>query len=194
MRGFTKRIIALTLAGAGATTAMVIGAGAACAATDASGTVTLTLSDSFVTQLALHGVIIVPEGTAAESASGGNVVLTFSVTGGDGSLDNYAGSLLTSGSFVGFSFNGGFINLTALNYNVFNESWDASINGGSDTPVLDLNGNWDATVADPDQSMAATQLTVDPAGAAALDSVLNTDAFVANANVGSFSASWVLGS
>ena len=196
MRAFTKRAVALTAVGAAASAAVMIGAGAASAAVTA-GTITLTINDSYVAQLAKAGVAIVPQDAASVTydSSAGTVSITFTVTGGTGSLDNYAGAVDAGGALLAFSFDKGLhtASLASLNLNVFNDSFDATPSGGSDTPLLDLNGDISATDDDPAQSLAADQLTIDPAGAALLNADLHTNVFTANENIGTFSAAWTEG-
>lgn len=195
MRAFTKRAVVLAVVGAATSAGVLIGAGAASA--DATGgTITLTINDSYVAQLAEAGVVILPKdaATVTYDNTADTVSITFTVSGGTGSLDNYAGAVDATGSVLGFSFDNGLhaVNLSSLNFNVFNDSFNGTPSGGSDTPILDLNGDINATRNDPNQSMTADQLTIDPAGAALLDSVLDTSAFTANENIGSFSAAWTV--
>jgi len=196
MRAFTKRAIALTAVGAAASAALIISAGAASA--DATGgTITLTINDSYIAQLAEAGVVILPQDDASVTYdnTAGTVSITYAVTGGDGSLDNYAGAVDASGSLLGFSIDHGLhtVELGSLNLNVFSDSFNATPTGGSDTALLDMNGDVNATIADPNQSLSADQLTIDPAGAALLDAALHTNAFTANQNIGSINAAWTIG-
>ena len=196
MRAFTKRAVALTAIGAATSAAVLISAGAASAATVTGGTITLTINDSYVAQLAKAGVVLVPQDAASVTYdnTADTISITFTVSGGTGSLDNYAGAVDASGSVLGFSFDHGvhFVSLSSLNFNVLNDSFDGTPSGGSDTPVLDLNGDIAASINDPDQSISADQLTIDPAGAALLNSALGTNAFSANENIGTFSAAWTV--
>lgn len=196
MRAFTKRAVALTAVGAATSAAVLLGAGAASA--DATGgTITLTINDSYIAQLAKAGVVILPQDASSVtySSSAGTVSITYAVTGGAGSLDNFAGTVDASGGLLGFSVDRGLhvVDLGSLNFNVLFDSFNATPSGGSDTALLDLNGDINASIADPAQSISADQLTIDPAGAALLDADLHTNAFTANENIGSFSAAWTVG-
>jgi hypothetical protein len=193
MRAFSKRAVALTAIGAAASAGVMISAGAASA--DAiGGTITLTINDSYIAQLAEAGVVIAPENAASVTydSSADTVSITFTVDGGTGSLDNYAGAVDATGALLSFSVDHGLhtVALGSLNFNVLFDSFDATPTGGSDTALLDLNGDINATDDDPAQSIAADQLTIDPAGAALLNADLHTGAFTANENIGSFSAAW----
>jgi hypothetical protein len=196
MRAFTKRAVALTAIGAATSAAVLISAGAASAATVTGGTITLTIDDSYIAQLAKAGVVLVPQGEASATYdnSAGTVTITFTVSGGTGSLDNYAGAVDATGSVLGFSIGNGVhaVDLTSLNFNVYNDSFDGTPSGGSDTPILDLNGDTSATIADPNQSITADQLTIDPEGASLLNAALGTNVFTANENIGTFAAAWTV--
>lgn len=196
MRAFTKRAAVLAAVGAVTSAGVMISAGAA-SADVTGGTITLTINDSYVAQLAEAGVVLLPQDAASVTYdnSAGTLSITFTVSGGTGSLDNYAGAVDATGSVLGFSVDRGLhvVDLSSLNFNVFNDSFDGTPAGGSDTPILDLNGDFTASRNDPNQSLTADQLTLDPAGAALLNSALNTSAFTANENIGSFSASWTVG-
>lgn len=196
MRAFTKRAIALTTVGVAASAALAISAGAASAAAT-GGTITLTINDSYIAHLAAAGVVILPQDDASVSYdnTADTVSITYTVTGGDGSLDNFAGAVDASGSLLGFSIDHGLhvAELGSLNLNVLFDTFDVTPTGGSDTALLDLNGNIDASIDDPSQSLAADQLTVDAAGAALLNADLHTKVFTAGQNIGSLSAAWTVG-
>jgi hypothetical protein len=196
MRAFSKRAVALAAIGAAASAGVMISAGAASA--DATGgTITLTINDSYIAQLAKAGVVVVPENAASVTSdnTAGTVSITFTVSGGTGSLDNYAGAIDATGALLSLSVDHGLhtVALGSLNFNVLFDSFNATPTGGSDTALLDLNGDINATDDDPAQSLSADQLTIDPAGAALLNADLHTNAFTANQNIGSFSAAWTEG-
>ena len=195
MRAFSKRAVALAAVGAAASAAVVISAGAA-SADVTGGTITLTINDSYIAQLAKAGVVIVPENAATVSydSSADTVSITYTVNGGTGSLDNYAGAVDATGALLSLSVDHGLhtVSLGSLNLNVLFDSFNATPTGGSDTALLDLNGDISATDDDPAQSLAADQLTIDPAGAALLNADLHTSVFTANENIGSFSAAWTV--
>jgi hypothetical protein len=146
MRAFTKRAIALTTVGVAASAAFAVSAGAASAAAT-GGTITLTINNSYIAHLASAGVVILPQDDASVSYdnTAGTVSITYTVTGGDGSLDNFAGAVDASGSLLGFSIDHGLhvAELGGLNLNVLFDTFDATPTGGSDTALLDLNGNID---------------------------------------------------
>ena len=196
MRAFTKRAVALTAIGVATSAGVMFSAGAA-SADVTGGTITLTINDSYIAQLAKAGVAIVPQGAASVTydTTAKTVSITFTVDGGSGSLDNYAGTVETSGSVLAFSCDKGLhtVSLGSLNFNVLFDTFDATPTGGSDTPLLDLNGDVSATINDPAQSIAADQLTIDATGAALLNADLHTTAFTADENIGSFSAAWTVG-
>lgn len=196
MRALMKRAVAVTAVAAAASAAFVISAGAASAAAT-GGTITLTINDSYIAQLAKAGVAILPQDDASVTYdnTAHTVSISYAVTGGNGSLDNFAGAVDAGGSLLGFSIDDGVhvVELGSLNLNVLFDTFDATATGGSDTALLDLNGDIGASIDDPAQSLSADQLTIDPAGAALLNADLRTKAFSADQNIGSFSAAWTVG-
>lgn len=196
MRALTKRVIASAAVAAAASAALTISAGAA-SADATSGTITLTINDSYIAQLAKAGVAILPQDDAAVTYDNTThtVSISYAVTGGNGSLDNFAGAVDAGGSLLGFSIDNGVhvVELGSLNLNVLFDTFDATPTGGSDTALLDLNGDISASIDDPSQSLASDQLTIDAAGAALLNADLHTKVFSADQNIGGFSAAWTVG-
>lgn len=189
MFAHSRRIFALSLAGATTAALVVVGAGAANA--DVSGgTVTLTVNDSYLAQLAEAGVVLVPESAAAVTAAGGTVSVAFTATGGLGDLANFAGAVNLSGSVLALSLRGKVVTLADLNLNLNSGSIDGVTASGTDTPLFDLAGTQDATINGSDEQYQASELTIDPAGADLLDSALGTHVFTAGQVIGSFSGDW----
>jgi hypothetical protein len=197
------RVLGVPVAAAGIVAGAVVAAPAAHAQTvniDTSGTVAITVPLSYVVQLAKAGVVEfpVPLSELSVDTSNETATVTFSVTGGDADVNVTFGELDLSGSVDVADVNGHAVSLGGLELDVANGQIDATP-AGSSTPVvlLDLGGNVvSSSTASSTNPLAssdvydASELTVDPAGAAYLDSALHTSAFQAGQDVGSMSASW----
>jgi hypothetical protein len=202
MRRSWARLLAVPAVAIGITAGAAIVAPAAFAQTDSAGTVTVTVPLSYVAQLAKAGVIVVPVPLSELSVNSANqtATITFTVTGGDGDVGTFSGQVDLSGKLHYTAVSGHRVNtvpVRGLDLNLVNADIEGTPAGRS-TPValLDLNGsiafnvteNADNTYA---ESISASDLTVDPDGAAYLDRALHTKAFVANQDTGgSMAASW----
>jgi hypothetical protein len=197
VRGFNKRVVALPVVGIGAAALVALAGGVADAAVS-TGTVTLTVSDSFIAQLAESGVALVPtDATVTYNSSADTVSIAYTATGGDATLTNGTGTIQLSGGLLGFSIAGKVVYLSSLEFDLYNGQFDGAVSGGTVTPLLDLAGNSTGTISGADQTFASNELNVDPEGAALLDGALDTGVFntLANdgADAGSFSAAWTTG-
>jgi hypothetical protein len=197
------RVLGVPVAAAGIVAGVAVAAPAAHAQTvniDTSGTVAITVPLSYIAQLAKAGIVEfpVPVSELSVDTSAETATVTFSVTGGDGDVNVTFGQVDLSGSVDVADANGHAVSLGGLQLDVANGQIDGTP-AGSSTPVvlLDLGGNVVSSstpsstnpLASSD-TYSASELTVDPAGAAYLDSALHTSAFQAGQNVGSMSASW----
>jgi len=203
MRRSWARLLAVPAVAIGITAGAAVAAPAAFAQTDSAGTVAVTLPFSYIAQLAKAGVVVVPVPLSELSVNKSNqtVTITFTVTGGDGDVGTFSGQVDLSGK----------LNVTAtkhhkvtrvtlrkLNLNLVTGDIDGTLAcSKTSVALLDLAGN----IAFSDtpnpagtayaETYSASDLTVDPAGAAALDSALHTTAFVANGDTGgSMASSW----
>jgi len=196
MRGIRKRAMALPAAAAGALALVMAGGGAAHAATFSSGTVSLTVSDAWVAQLAKAGVALVPQNysTLTFDNTAKTVTITFAATGGDANLGNGAGSLSLSGGILGFSLHGKTVSLGSLLFDLSNAQFDGATSTSGEVPLVDLAGSVDGTITPAadgtTQFIESSNLDLDAAGAALLDSALGTHAFTAGQNIGAFSSTW----
>jgi hypothetical protein len=197
------RVLGVPVAAVGIVAGAAVAAPAAHAQTvniDTSGTVAITVPFSYVLQLAEAGVVEfpVPLSELSVDTSNETATVTFTVTGGDADVNVTFGQLDLSGSVDVADANGHAVSLSGLELDVANGQVDATPPGSS-TPVvlLDLGGSVvSASTPSSTNPLAssdvyeASELTVDPAGAAYLDSALHTSAFQAGQDVGSISASW----
>jgi hypothetical protein len=166
--------------------------------TDTSGTVSITVPLSFVEQLAKAGIVEfpVPLSDLSVNTSNETATATFTVTGGDADVSIFYGSLDLSGSVDVADANGNVVTLGGLQLDVFNGQFDATP-AGSSTPVvlLDLKDNISGVTPGTGSTTDvydSSDLVVDSAGAAYLNSALGTSAFQAGQQVGTLSSSWTV--
>jgi hypothetical protein len=192
VRSLGKRVLALPAAAAGAMALVAVGAGAAHAAAITGGSVTLTVKAAWVAQLAKAGVVVVPQGDSSltYNAAAKTFSVTFAATGGDADLNLGAGSVDYSGSLLGFSCKGRTVSLGSLLFDLENGQFDGASAAGGELALADLGGTVDGTISGTTQTFESSDLDLDPAGAAYLDSALGTKAFTAGQSIGSFSATW----
>ena len=196
MRAITKRFMALPVATAGAVALVLAGSGAAHASMFENGSVSITLSDSFLNQLANHGFHVTPQGYSSLTHDSTNhtETITFAATAGDASLNNGAGSLSLSGDII-IKHWCHTVKLSSLMFNLTGASVDGSTTTSGDQQLLDLAGSVGGSVtpnADGSNTQVVTSdnLDIDTNGAAFLNTALHSRQFIAGQNVGSFSATW----
>jgi hypothetical protein len=195
VRRSVARLLTIPAAAAVATgTALAAASPAFADVTDTGGSATVTEPFSYIAQLAKAGAVQVPLPPAMASVDTTNKVVntTFPVTGGNADATTLSGTLNLGGSLKVITRKGR-VTLTNVTYSMDSETINATP-AGSSTPIalLDLGGAIVVTPNGTSQSVTASELDVDPAGAAYLDSALHTSAFVAGQNAGSFSASWTV--
>jgi hypothetical protein len=193
VRRSIARFLAIPVAAVGVMAGAAVAAPAAFAQTDTGGTVTVTVPLSYVLQLAEAGVVSfpVPLSELSVDFSTETATITFNVTGGDGDVNIFYGSVDLSGTLDIADANGNVVSVGGLDLNLENGDIEGTPAGSSTSvPLLDVNGNITYVTGTTSQSYDASELTVDPAGAAYLNSALHTSAFVAGQDVGSLAATW----
>jgi hypothetical protein len=178
---------------AGVLGGIAVAAPAASAQTDTGGTVAITVPFSYVEQLAKAGVVEFPVPLSELSVNTTNqtVTVTFTVTGGDGNVNVFLGSLDLSGSVVIADANGNEVTFNNLQLNLQEGEIVGTPEGSSTVvPLLDVAGTISSVPGTTSQSYNASELNVDPAGVSYLNSTLNTSAFNDTADVGSMAATW----
>ncbi|MFC1417103.1 hypothetical protein [Streptacidiphilus cavernicola] len=161
--------------------------------TPASGSAVISESNSFVTQSALAGIVSVPlpSATASYSSSTG-LSGTFPVTGGNASLTLAFGSIQLGGSLLlvdARTLKSVTFSRLALDIDTFQIT---GVPQGSSTavPLLDPAGDITIDVNGAVQTLAASDLDVDPAGATYLDAQLHTSFFTPGQSVGSLTVNF----
>lgn len=192
MFGSKFRVVALPVAAVGALALVGLAAGQANAETIASGTGTFTVPLSVETALAHSGVVVVSSGAASSSYD--NTTKTFTVvytaTGGDADVSNFDGTVDYSGSVkVVNVFNGKSVTLSTLQLDLLDDQIDLTAEGTA-SPYLDLAGTQSAAINGASQSVSASELDLDAAGADSLNKALGTCAFSAGTDFGSFTTTY----
>jgi hypothetical protein len=193
MRRSLARFLAVPVVAVGALAGVAVAAPSAFASTDTGGTVTVTIPLSYLNQLAKAGVVEfpVPLSEATISTTDQTATVTLPVTGGDGDVRAFFGSVDLGGQFVIASAKGKEVTLGSLDLNLENGDIEAIPAGGSTpVPLLDLAGDLTDNPGVTSQSINASEMNIDPAGAAYLNRALHTSAFAAGQNVGSMAATW----
>lgn len=140
------------------------------------------------------GIVAVPKGFQSISYDNDaqSVSTTFAVTGGDANISVFVGTVEHAGSITIVDA------LTGRSVVIGDLALDAStdeltgVPQGSQTPIafLDLAGGQTFTVDGAQQSLSASEVDVDAAGASYLDGALHTHFYVAGQAVGSFSTTF----
>ena len=169
--------------------------------TDTGGTAAVTVPFSYIAQLAKAGVVEVPlpPATVTVDKSAQTVTTTFPVTGGNADVGTLSGVVEVGGTLKIFSRCGKHIRrvtLTDIAVSIDATAIVATPKGSTtQLPLLDIGGDVVITGTTPgstSQSLTASELTVDPVGAAYLNSALHTNAFQAGAVAGSLDAAWTV--
>jgi hypothetical protein len=196
MFGSRSRVVAASIAVAGAVALALTAAGTANAVTVTGGTGTLTVNDSYLLGLAKQGIVVVPTHTQSVSsnATTKTVTVVYAATGGNADLTAFNGRVLYSGdlTFVNVQ-NGEHATVSSLNFQVFSDTFAGTANDGTTTAVLDAKGSRQATSSGATQTFSASDLEIDSTGASFLDTALGTTAFSGGDQVGSFTTSFTRG-
>jgi hypothetical protein len=167
---------------------------------DTSGTVALTIPLSYVAQLAKAGIVVAPTPLSELSINTSNqtATITTTVTGGTADVSVLYGVLDISGNlnFAHILRPVGAAVLGSLAVDIGNAQIDGTP-AGSSTPVVLMDTeqattSWTPGTTSTTDTYDSSQVVVDPAGAAYLDSVLHTSEFQAGQVVGTLSATWTV--
>jgi len=192
-----SRILA-PAAGIAGVAALVLGvAGPAAADTVATGGTT-TISVPATTELALlqAGIVAVPlpDATTSYDSTAQAFNIALPVTGGNANLNTFIGQLDHSGSIVVYDArsNKG-TTISAIKIDLFNSVVTGELTGSTaDVPILDIAGDTSFSVTGATQSLAASELNLDPVGASALNKTLHTTFFIAGKTLGSLSTTFTV--
>jgi len=191
MRIPAKRALALPVAALSAVALAGFAAGTADADV-VSGSVTLTVDASFLAGLAQHGIGFLPSNYTALSYSDGAAKVTYPLSAGTAEVTTFSGTAPAPGGIFGFDIKSlKLVDLQSLIFDLGDSQFDGQGSASvGEVPLFDITGTTFGAVSGTSETYSGSELTLDPAGAAYLNSALGTSAFVAGANVGSFTASW----
>ncbi|MFC1433129.1 hypothetical protein ACEZDB_21025 [Streptacidiphilus sp. N1-3] len=187
-----NKLVSLAVAAAAAL-ALGISAPAFADGTPASGSAVISEGNTFFAQAAQAGIVAVPLPSATVSYSGSTGLSgTFPVTGGTASLTLAFGSIQLGGSLLlvdARTLKSVTFDQLALDVDTFQIT---GVPQGSTTavPLLDPAGDLEIDVNGTVQTLTASDLDVDPAGAAYLDSRLRTSFFTGGQSVGSLTVAF----
>jgi hypothetical protein len=191
MRISAKRAIALPVAALSAVALAGFAAGTANADV-VSGSLTLTVNASFLAGLAQHGIGFVPSGYSSLSYADGAATVTYALSAGSAEVSTYSGDAPVDGGIFGFDLKSlKLVDLQSLIFDLGDSQFDGQGSAAvGEVPLLDITGTTFGAKSGTAEVYSGSELTLDPAGAAYLDSALGTSAFTAGTQVGSFTASW----
>jgi hypothetical protein len=189
----------LTALGAGLISAAAIAvssAGPAIADTaDTGGSAALSVPRAVIVGLAKSTVIMLPGSPASASYGAGAETFSMPVTGGTGEVSNFTGTVDLGGKLVVINTKAGHtVTITNLELNFFTGALTGVLPGRTThTPLGYLSGNL-STSNDPGppatETVSATEVDMSGKLASALNTALNTKAFVRGTNIGSFTATF----
>src|SRR5882757_3747375 len=192
----SPRVIASAALGiAGATALVIASAGSASADTVATGGSTvISVPATTVAAAARAGIVAAPTKPATVKFNKTTKAFdtSFPVTGGDADVPTFTGTLEHGGKIVIANCKKRkFATISQLNLDLVTNVISGIVTGSKDPVALfDLAGDGSFSVDGPTQTYSATELDVDPAGAAALDAALKTTFFNGGQNIGSFTTTF----
>jgi len=189
----------LTALGAGLVTAAAVAvwaSGPALADTvDTGGTASLSVPRAIVVGLAKSTIITMAGSPASSSFLKGFDTMTMPVTGGNGEVGNFFGTVELGGSlFVINAKAGKTVKITGLEVNFFTGALTGVFPGQTQhTPLGFFGGNM-STSSDPGppatETFSADEVDLSAKAATALNTALKTTVFVRGANIGAFTTTF----
>ena len=189
----------LTALGAGliaAAALAVSSAGPALADTvDTGGSASLAIPDTFLVGLAKSAIIVLPESPVTSSDATGADTYTLPVTGGNGEVSNFYGTLDLGGSInVVDAATGKSVAITGLELNFFTGALTGTFPGAAKhTTLAYLNGDMsESSSAGPPatETFSCDELDLSLKAATALNTGLGTKAFKKGTSIGAFTTTF----
>ncbi len=189
----------LTALGAGLITAAALAissAGPALADTaDTGGSASLAIPDTFLVGLAKSAIIVLPETPVTSSDATGADTYTLPVTGGNGEVSNFYGTLDLGGSIkVVDAATRKSVAITGIELNFFTGALTGIFPGGTKhTTLAYLNGDMSSSSsAGPPatETFSCDELDLSAKAATALNTRLGTKAFKKGTSVGAFTTTF----
>jgi len=194
--GRKSRLAALGAAMITAAAFAVSASGPALADTaDTGGTATINLTSAYLANLANSNVIVLPGAPVTSSFASGLDAYTLPVAGGDGEVTIFFGKVDLGGTLVLINAKAGKpVTVTNLQVNFFTGALTGQLPGGTTQTALAYFGGNEATStsAGPPatESFSADQLSLSGKAAKALNTRLNTTAFITGTDIGTFATTF----
>lgn len=189
----------LTALGAGLISAAAIAVSSAGPAvadtTDTGGSAALSVPRTVVVGLAKSTIIMLPGSPASATYGAGAETFSMPVTGGTGEVSNFTGIVDLGGKLVVINTKGGHTaTITDVELNLFTGALTGVLPGStSHTPLGYLSGDL-STSTDPGppatETVSASEVDMSGKLASALNTALNTKAFVKGTDLGAFTATF----
>ena len=166
--------------------------------TDTGGSATITVPRSYVVGLAKQGVILLAGGPASASytAGQGNASstesCTFTVTGGNGEVANFYGTVQLGGTLVVINAaHSQTATITDLRLDFFNGTLTGVIDGASaPTAIAYISGSLTESTGTGTETFSASKLMLSGKAATALNAALGTKAFLRATDIGAFTTTF----
>lgn len=188
--------------GAGLITAAAVALSASAPAladtADTGGSATITIPRADLVGLAKVGILVLPGGPAASSYTQGPSnfssfdAFTFPVTGGNGEVSNFSGTVDLGGSLTLInSAHSQTVTISGLELNFFTGALEGIIGAGPHhTTIAWIGGNLSSSTGSGTETFSSTQLTVAAKGASQLNAALGTKALIKGIILGSFTTTY----
>jgi hypothetical protein len=162
---------------------------------DTGGTATISLTSTYLLNLAKSNVIVLPGAPVTSSFANGLDAYTLPVTGGNGEVSIFFGKVDFGGSLVLLNGKAGkTVTITNVQLNFFTGALTGQLPGGTTQTALGYFGGNEATStsAGPPatESFSADQLNLSGKAAKALNTDLNTTAFARGTDIGTFATTF----
>ncbi|MER7671779.1 hypothetical protein ABTY61_25425 [Kitasatospora sp. NPDC096128] len=161
-----------------------------------TGSAVITVDQQFLANTALNGIVVVPLPSATVDDTDSGLTATLPVTGGIANIRAFSGHVQFGGGLLFVNLdNGKNVAFKQLDFGV--RAWNISgvpVGGTAPVALLDPRGFTQRGVTGTTQTLSATSLQVDAAGAQYLDTALGTTVFTGGQSVGSLALSYTPGS
>jgi hypothetical protein len=162
---------------------------------DTGGTATISMTGSFLTGLAKSNVVVLPGTPTTSSYANGLDAYTVPVTGGNGEVSTFFGTVDLGGSLVLINgASGKTVTITNLELNLFTGALTGAFAGGThQTALAYLTGDIStSSSAGPPatETLSADEIHLSLKAAAALNTSLATTVFKRGTNIGTFTTTF----
>lgn len=165
---------------------------------DTGGSATITIPRADLVGLAKAGIIVLPGGPASSSYTQGPsnfssfAAFSFPVTGGNGEVSNFSGTVDLGGSLTLINAaHSQTVTISGLELNFFTGALEGIINGAPHhTTIAWIGGSLSSSTGPGTETFSSTQLAVAATGASQLNAALGTKALIKGIILGSFATTY----